>query len=223
MKIIALFLVYFTFAFSANGKDNVLTISLVDPVEEIYLSNVQIHSKDDHIYIGITDENGNIKIKKDKLPAFIELSKDGYVKLIYDVSKVKSYVEISLEKMAVQTLPDIETEKKIPLDSISFNEALDEKAYFQEASNKALISYINKNLIYPQYAIEHNISGKVYLRFVIEVDGSVSNTKVIRGASPCLDREALRIISTMPKWVPGILKGKKVRSFYLIPLTFKLT
>lgn len=248
MKIIALFLVYFTFAFSANGKDNVLTISLVDPVEEIYLSNVQIHSKDDHIYIGITDENGNIKIKKDKLPAFIELSKDGYLKLIYDVSKVRSYVEISLKKMAVQTLPVIETtlttnklseeksDKTLPViklfeiissDTNHYNDTTNEEAYFQgtsdeEASNKALSIFIQTNLNYPRYAIEHNLTGKVYLQLSIEADGSISKTEVVRGARPCLDREAIRVISIMPKWVPGKSNGKNVFTYYRFPLNFAL-
>lgn len=86
----------------------------------------------------------------------------------------------------------------------------------------ALIKYIEKNIQYPVIAQENGIQGRVSCSFVINADGSIENTEVIRGVDPSLDKEALRLISTMPKWEPGIQRGKKVRVKYTVPVTFKM-
>ena len=71
-------------------------------------------------------------------------------------------------------------------------------------------------------AQENNIQGKVFVQFVIEKDGSVSNVKVTRSVDPSLDKEAIRVIQSMPKWTPGKHRQKPVRVSFTVPINFQL-
>jgi len=82
--------------------------------------------------------------------------------------------------------------------------------------------YIAYNLKYPKEAMDKQIQGTVYIQFIVEADGAMSNIKVIRGVSKELDGEAIRVVSNAPKWVPGEQKGKKVRVSYTFPINFAL-
>ena len=82
--------------------------------------------------------------------------------------------------------------------------------------------WIGENVQYPQTAIEMNEQGRVYLSFVVEVDGSISNIEIERGVSSDLDREAKRLLRQMPKWIPGEAKGHKVRTRCRLPINFTL-
>jgi TonB family protein len=86
----------------------------------------------------------------------------------------------------------------------------------------ALMEHISKNIVYPVEAKEKEIQGRVFINFVIEKDGSVSNVKVLRGIGGGCDEEAVRAVSSLPKWKPGKQKGKPVRVHYQIPILFKL-
>ena len=83
--------------------------------------------------------------------------------------------------------------------------------------------WIAKNVKYPQIAAENNIQGKVFMNFVLEKDGSITDVKVLRGVDPALDKEAIRVIKSMPKWKPGKQRGKPVRVSFNLPITFTLT
>ena len=87
---------------------------------------------------------------------------------------------------------------------------------------EALYKYLAENIKYPVLAKEKGTQGRVYVAFVVEKDGSVSNAKVLRGVSEEVDAEALRVINAMPKWKPGMQKGVPVRVQYNIPIIFKL-
>ena len=82
--------------------------------------------------------------------------------------------------------------------------------------------YIFKNIHYPQEAKEKGIQGRVFIGFVIEKDGSVSNIRNLRGVDSELDAEAMRVVKSMPKWKPGMHNGEFVRVSYQIPIHFKL-
>lgn len=86
----------------------------------------------------------------------------------------------------------------------------------------ALQKWIGENVQYPQTSIEMNEQGKVYLSFVVEPDGSITNIAVERGVSNDLDKEAKRVVRKMPKWAPGEAKGKKVRTRCRLPINFTL-
>lgn len=82
--------------------------------------------------------------------------------------------------------------------------------------------YIIKNLKYPEHAAENGIQGKVYVKFIVEPDGNVSNVEVIRGIDPILDQEAIRVVKESPKWIPGMQRGKPVRVSFTFPVYFAL-
>ena len=83
--------------------------------------------------------------------------------------------------------------------------------------------WISKNVKYPVLAMENGIQGKVYIQFVIEKDGSITDVKVVRGVDASLDKEAVRVVKAMPKWKPGKQRGKPVRVSYTLPINFQLS
>jgi len=85
-----------------------------------------------------------------------------------------------------------------------------------------LMEFVAKNVKYPQIARETGIPGRVFVNFVVEPDGSVSNVSVLRGIGGGCDEEAMRVVKTMPKWKPGKQRGKPVRVQYMLPVNFKL-
>jgi protein TonB len=86
----------------------------------------------------------------------------------------------------------------------------------------ALRKYIAQAIKYPTIAQENGIQGKVFVNFVVDRDGSVSNAKIARGVDPSLDKEALRVVNGLPKWKPGKQRGKPVRVSYTVPISFQL-
>ena len=88
---------------------------------------------------------------------------------------------------------------------------------------EALLKFVANNVKYPEKAKDEEISGRVFISFVIEKDGSVSNVEVKRGIGGGCDEEAVRVIKSLPNWKPGIKDGKPVRVSYMMPINFKLT
>lgn len=86
----------------------------------------------------------------------------------------------------------------------------------------ALNHWLGSNIKYPVMAAENGIEGRVVVQFVVERDGSVSGVHVVRGVDPSLDKEATRVVSAMPKWIPGKQNGSAVRVKYTVPVTFRL-
>lgn len=87
---------------------------------------------------------------------------------------------------------------------------------------KARVAFLSKNIKYPEEARKNEIQGRVYVTFVIEKDGSISNIKVVRGIGYGCDEEAVRVIKLMPNWMPGKQRGEPVRVQFNLPLVFKL-
>lgn len=85
-----------------------------------------------------------------------------------------------------------------------------------------LMKFLGKNIKYPTIAQENGIQGRVVVEFVVNRDGSIVDPKVVRGVDPSLDKEAVRVIMSMPKWKPGKQGGKTVRVKYTVPVTFRL-
>ncbi len=88
--------------------------------------------------------------------------------------------------------------------------------------DEGLMRYIQKNVRYPQIAKEYGITGKVFVGFVIDKDGSVTNVEIVSGADKNLDAEALRVIKSFPKFKPGFQRGQPVRVQFTIPINFTL-
>ena len=115
-------------------------------------------------------------------------------------------------------------------DTASMYKYRDEKGnmHYEQApqfpgGEEAMKKYISDHLVYPKRAYKKGIQGKVYVQFVIDRDGSVTNVEVVKGVHRLLNQEAIRLIANMPKWVPGWADGHEVRVRFTLPLTFKLT
>lgn len=99
---------------------------------------------------------------------------------------------------------------------------VEEMPSFGSGDPNGFRSWVAQNLNYPEVAAENGIQGRVYVQFVVEADGRLTNVRVIRGVDPALDKEAVRVISNSPKWNPGKQRGKPVRVSYTFPITFVL-
>lgn len=85
-----------------------------------------------------------------------------------------------------------------------------------------LMAYIAKHLRYPVIAAENGVQGKVFIRFVVSATGSVEGVEVVRSLDPNCDKEAIRVIASLPKWIPGKQNGRNVPVYYTVPIMFKL-
>ena len=94
---------------------------------------------------------------------------------------------------------------------------------FPHGGMAGVMQYLSRNIKYPAIAQENGTQGRVIVQFVVNKDGSITDVKVVRGADPYLDKEAIRVVTNMPKWTPGKTGGKAIRVKYTLPITFKLT
>ena len=120
---------------------------------------------------------------------------------------IEEYVPVEVEEEEVQEQEIFQIVEEMP-------------AY--PGGDAKLMEYVAKNIKYPQIARETGIQGRVFVGFVVEPDGSVSNVKVLRGIGGGCDEEAMRVVKSMPKWKPGKQRGKAVRVSYMLPVNFKL-
>jgi periplasmic protein TonB len=117
-----------------------------------------------------------------------------------------------------------EITKKIDLDEPDEGKvfvAVEQQPQFPDG-DKALYRFLSENIHYPQAAARVNVSGKVYVKFVVEKDGSIGNVEVTKGIGFGCDEEAVRVIKLMPKWTPGKQNGKAVRVYYNMPVVYRL-
>lgn len=99
---------------------------------------------------------------------------------------------------------------------------VEQKPKFQGGDANAFSKWVNQHLAYPDIAKENGIQGRVTLQFTVGTDGSVSGVKVLRGVDPSLDKEAVRVVSSSPKWTPGKQRDRPVKVTYTFPVIFQL-
>ena len=124
-------------------------------------------------------------------------------------------------KSSTATYPDDPVEGNMKPDKNGVYQIVEEMPKFP-GGEPAMFKFISENVKYPQEAKDKNISGRVFVNFVVEKDGSVDEVKVLRSIGGGCDEEAVRVVKSMPKWTPGKQKGKPVRVSYIIPFVFKL-
>ena len=132
---------------------------------------------------------------------------------------------------------DVEIEEEIEIEDTESDEEEmieieeeDDDEYFMVVENMpefpggdiGLMKYIQKNVRYPAIAKEYNITGKVYVSFIVDKQGTVTNVKIVRGVDKNLDAEAVRVVKSLPKYKPGKQRGKPVRVMFTIPINFTL-
>ncbi len=114
-------------------------------------------------------------------------------------------------------------DSRVPDDSKrTIYEVVEQMPRFPNGGMPGLMKYLQDNIRYPEAAKQAGTQGRVTVLFVVETDGSISNVKILRGVSPELDEEAIRVISAMPKWEPGMQRGQAVAVKYTVPVMFRL-
>ena len=136
-----------------------------------------------------------------------------------EVEDIEINAEVDQQEVIEEYVP-VEVEEEEVVEQEIF-QIVEEMPAFPGGEAK-LMEYVAKNIKYPQIARETGIQGRVFVGFVVEPDGSVSNVKVLRGIGGGCDEEAMRVVKGMPKWKPGKQRGKAVRVSYMLPVNFKL-
>lgn len=124
------------------------------------------------------------------------------------------------QKVEIKYVPVAVEEEELEEQTIF--EIVEEAPEFINGGMAGLMQYLSKNIKYPTIAQENGTQGRVVVQFVVNRDGSIVDAKVMRGVDPYLDKEALRVINSMPKWKPGKQRGKPVRCRYTVPVMFRL-
>ena len=118
----------------------------------------------------------------------------------------------------IESAPEEET---IEEEAIPF-QLVEEKPSFNGGDANEFSKWVNSRLVYPEIAKENGVQGRVTLQFTVNADGSVSNVKVLRGVDSSLDKEAVRVVSSSPKWKPGKQRDRAVKVTYTFPVIFQL-
>lgn len=112
-------------------------------------------------------------------------------------------------------------EEEVEEEAIPF-QIVEQKPSFMGGDQNAFSKWVAENIVYPEIAKENQISGKVITQFTVEKDGSVTNVKVLRGVDEALDKEAVRVVKSSPKWTPGRQRDRAVKVTYTFPVIFQL-
>ena len=171
----------------------------------------------------VEEEMVDITKQEEQKPQPVEVPKQTtQLEIVQDDVEVED-IEINAEVEQNEVIeeyiaPEIEEEEVVEQEIFQI---VEEMPSFPGGEQK-LLEFVAKNTKYPQIARESGIQGRVFIGFVVEPDGSISNVKVLRGIGGGCDEEAVRVIKSLPKWKPGKQRGKAVRVSYQIPVNFKL-
>ena len=119
----------------------------------------------------------------------------------------------------LKAVEEVEQPKEKPKEDNKIFDVVEQQPTFSEGNPAA---WLAKHMQYPPMAAENGIQGRVTVGFVVEKNGTISNVRVLRGVDPSLDKEAVRVVKSMPKWNPGMQNGEPVRVNYTVPVNFKL-
>jgi protein TonB len=147
------------------------------------------------------------------------------LEIVDDDVEVQNELEISAEddqskEVAAFVAPIVEDEVVQVVEAEIFT-IVEEQPEFP-GGEAALMEYLGKNISYPQLARESNIQGTVYVKFVVEPNGSISNVTILKGIGGGCDEEAIRVVKNMPSWKAGKQRGKAVRVQFNLPIRFIL-
>ncbi len=127
------------------------------------------------------------------------------------------------ENLGVEIMDYVEgpEEEVIEEEAIPF-QLVETKPSFMGGDANQFSKWVSQHMVYPEIAKENGVQGRVTLQFTVEADGRVTNVKVVRGVEPSLDKEAVRVVSSSPKWSPGKQRDRAVRVTYTFPVYFQL-
>ncbi len=171
----------------------------------------------------VEEEMVEITKQEEPKPQPVEVPKQTtQLEIVEDDVEVED-IEINAEIDQAEVVEDytpVEVEEEEVVEAEVFTIVEEMPSY--PGGDQKMYEYLGKNIKYPQIARESSIQGRVFVNFVVEPDGSVSNVKVLRGIGGGCDEEAVRVVKSMPKWKAGKQRGKAVRVSYTLPVVFKL-
>ena len=197
--------------------------TIVDRFSEkpIAFATVVLEKDGNDLYYTTSDKNGSYKITRINEGAYnVKVSCDGYESV-----SIRA-VNIPVKKLTFQDFwlkkndADEPSSQKAVVSQDSIYRVSEVMPQYPGGPNE-MMKYIQENIKYPQSAKDNKIEGRVFVSFVVEKDGSITNAAVIRGIDKECDAEALRVVSSMPKWNPGQQDGKNVRTQFTIPIIYK--
>ena len=146
------------------------------------------------------------------------------LEIVDDEEEIEEEVEIEDteidEDVEIEFIEDVGEEEVIGEEPEIFQVVEDQPEF--PGGEKALFTYLSKSIKYPPMAKDAGVQGVVYVTFVVEPDGNITNVKVLRGIGAGCDDEAVRVVKAMPKWKPGKQRGKSVRVQFNLPIRFTL-
>jgi protein TonB len=207
--VVALIAIYFAFNWSSTEKE-VATL-------ETEVANVEVEDM-----VPITQETPPPPEAAPKIPILSD-----QIDVVDDNIKVDDNMFQNLEDDAnsgVEIMDYIESapeEETVEEEAIPF-QLVEEKPSFNGGDANEFSKWVNSKLVYPEIAKENGVQGRVTLQFTVNADGTVSNVKVLRGVDSSLDKEAVRVVSSSPKWKPGKQRDRAVKVTYTFPVIFQL-
>lgn len=232
MRVIILFCVLANSLFSIAGKSFTVKVTVLS-YDGMPLKNMAVKTLMGGKIIGkLTDLDGICFLETDE-KSFSVTARDE-TENYYTPTSV--YVQLKKAQNTIVTIVMYPGEKmnleRIKLDDLNYGKVDSTVAnpcddtVFVEAQfpggRAGLMKFLMENVRYPQVSIENGDMGKVYLSFIVELDGNLSHISVVRGVTRELDQEAIRVFLTTPKWTPANCSGTAVRSKYNIPINFNL-
>lgn len=188
------------------------------PTKAESLGQLELQDIEDEI-IPITREQ-EIKPPPPPPPQVVEV-----LNIVDDEVEIEDELQIQdtevTDDMIIDVAPVVQTKKEVEAEDTQVFFIVEDMPEFP-GGEAALRQFIANSIKYPVIAQENGIQGRVYVTFVVDADGSVSDPKIARGVDPSLDKEALRVVSMLPKWKPGKQRGKPVRVSYTVPINFQL-
>ena len=197
--------------------------TIVDRFSEkpIAFATVVLEKDGNDLYYTTSDKNGSYKITRINEGTYnVKVSCDGYESV-----SIRA-VNIPVKKLTFQDFwlkkndADEPSSQKAVASQDSIHRVTEVMPQYPGGPNE-MMRYIQENIKYPQSAKDNKIEGRVFVSFVVEKDGSITNAAVMRGIDKECDAEALRVVSSMPKWNPGQHKGEVVRTQFTIPIYYK--
>ena len=206
--ICALLIVFGAFEYTAKEKKE----AMFEEVETI----VEIEDM-----VPITEETPPEPEAAPKIPVLSD-----NIDIVDDDIKVEDDLFMNLEdndNLGVEIMDYVEEveEEVVEEEAIPF-QLVEEKPSFNGGDANEFSKWVNSRLVYPEIAKENGVQGRVTLQFTVNADGTVSNVKVLRGVDSSLDKEAVRVVSSSPKWKPGRQRDRAVKVTYTFPVIFQL-
>lgn len=149
------------------------------------------------------------------------IQKPDHVKVVDDKKQIPADIVLQTIDSVFENLPDLNITDPDPVIEQIF-EVVEQNPQFVGGMKK-LYEYLRKNIKYPEVAKENGIQGKVFVQFIICKDGKIESAKIVKGIHSSINSEALKVVRSMPNWIPGKQRGVPVKTRFTLPIKFRIS